>query len=212
MHGTGSTQRVLPFFLWPALLAVAVLAAPAAAEAQIKRPGAAPRYDVELEPHLLMQWANRAWGRNGLGIGGRASIPVIANGPIKTINNNFAVGFGLDWAHFSGCNWGWRRGAWWDRRLDPRWADCRANNIWLPAVAQWNFFLTERISVFPELGLGIQHIWWRFCDPGGFCDRFSDTRLDLMFFAGGRFLITDSVGITVRLGTPYISAGVSILL
>jgi hypothetical protein len=36
--------------------------------------------------------------------------------------------------------------------------------------------------------------------------------LDAVFFAGGRFLFSDNLGLTVRLGWPYASVGMSILL
>jgi hypothetical protein len=33
-----------------------------------------------------------------------------------------------------------------------------------------------------------------------------------VFYAGGRFLISDSIGIVARIGTPSISVGVTFLL
>src|SRR5205814_2106864 len=86
-----------------ALAGAALLARPASA--QIKQPGAHPKYAVELEPHFAVQWAYTVWDNTGIGVGLRASIPVIQNGPITTINNNLAIGFGFDWAHVddTGC-------------------------------------------------------------------------------------------------------------
>jgi hypothetical protein len=47
----------------------------------------------------------------------------------------------------------------------------------------------------------------------GFCgNSYTDTNVDGTFSVGGRFLVSDSVGFLVRLGYPYFSAGVSILL
>lgn len=170
------------------------------ADAQIKEPGNHPQYSVELEPHFLLQWEHEpAWGDEGLGLGLRATIPIIEQGPIKKINNSMGIGFGLDWSHFDdSCHWGWER----------RFGDCSANQFWIPVTWQWNFFLTEVISVFPEAGLGIVHTRWEF--PGGQDD--SDTDLEGLFFAGVRFHVSDNVGITLRLGWPYISAGASFFL
>ena len=84
---------VLPFLL---TLVVAPLAS-----AQIKRPGAHPKYSFELEPHLVLDWGNHDGPGNdeGIGLGLRATIPFLDNGPISKINNNMGIGFGLDWAH-----------------------------------------------------------------------------------------------------------------
>ncbi|MBX3128335.1 MAG: hypothetical protein KF718_16545 [Polyangiaceae bacterium] len=190
-----------------------VLGAAGTSEAQIKRPGAHPRYDFELEPHLLLQWT-RAWGDEGIGVGARANIPLFHNGPIDSINNNMAVGFGLDWVHFDDiCNYWWR----WYAGPRPN-VDCSADVFWAPVVLQWNFWLTDMISVFGEPGLAIEHARWDYefrCGPGGaeLCRyKDSDTDLEFVFFAGARFMFGDTVGMTVRLGTPYISLGVNFLL
>lgn len=188
------------------------LSSTAQARSVVKSHGAHPRYSVEIEPHLLLQWSAAPWGDDGFGPGVRFNIPIVESGPIKTINNSMAIGFGADWAIFNDvCGWYWRF-----YRLDGPAPDvvydCSANTLWFPAALQWNFFLTDIISVFGEPGLAIQHFWWDsdFCDGPG-CDG-SDTNLKLVFWGGGRFLLGDSVSIIARIGTPYISAGVSFLL
>lgn len=186
------------------------------ADAQIKQPGAHGRYSVELEPHALLWWGahgNDYWhdGDNGLGLGLRATIPIVENGFIKSINNSVGIGFGLDWGH-----WGGRCGYWY--RNDPRYAgDCSINQFDVPVVMQWNFYITRVFSVFGEPGLAIRHTRWNW--PGGWCGgnnnpyvcdwHDSSTDLEPIFFAGGR-LGNENVSFTFRLGWPYASAGVSI--
>jgi hypothetical protein len=109
------------------------------ASAQIKEPGNHPKYGVEFEPHFLAQWSGPYWGDAGIGAGLRVSIPIIDDGPVTTINNSFAIGFGFDWAHFGGGCWDWGR-------LRPpgppppppgpdlRGYDCNGNSFWFPAV------------------------------------------------------------------------------
>lgn len=181
------------------------------AEAQIKSPGAHPRYSLEVEPHLLWHHAGSGWygDDDGWGPGVRLSIPIVESGPIKTINNSMAIGFGFDWAHFSGyCG----RHAW--LQNSDYWNEkCSANEIWLPVVLQWNFYLTEIISVFGEPGLAIVHRRWQGYHRGEFGrETFTDTEFKpLVMFGGGRFQFTDLVGLTVRLGWPYISVGANFL-
>lgn len=187
--------------LWPAL-----------SEAQIKQPGAHPKYSVELEPHLVFDWSNHGWGGDdddAFGPGLRATIPFLDNGPISKINNNMGIGFGLDWAHDGdacGGRWRWK-GDWYND------ADCEIDVFFLPAVVQWNFFLTPIISVFGEAGLVIQRVSWDVEPCAGDCDG-SDMEVDPAFWGGGRFMFgaNSSVGGIVRLGWPYISLGVGIML
>jgi hypothetical protein len=183
------------------MLAVGVSWADPAA-AQIKQPGAHPRYTVELEPHLMVQHSDNWIAEDeGFGPGLRLSIPLMHNGPIPSINNSLGIGFGLDVAFFDDC-----------RRV--RDDDCDARMLWFPVVAQWNFFFTKVVSVFGEAGLGIVHRSADF-ERGCLSDDCDDTDLDLfqpLFFGGGRFLFSDSVGLVVRLGTPYVSVGATFLL
>ncbi len=174
----------------------------------IKNPGAHPHYNVEVEPHLVLQWANEpVWNDEGIGVGLRASIPLIDNGPVTTINNSFAIGFGLDWAHFGdNCN----------GRFGPN-DDCSADDFWIPVVVQWNFFFSDLISAFPEFGLAIQHSRWDadWCDgPGNnnyYCDG-SDTDVEAVLWLGVRFHLASSFALTLRLGTPSLLFGASFLL
>jgi hypothetical protein len=189
-------------FFSAAFSAAVALTWPDLAGAQIKQPGNHPRYSVELEPHLLLQHSDDWYADSGgYGLGVRASIPLLHNGPISTINNSLALGFGADVAFFDSCN--------------ARFRDCDARMIWLPVVGQWNFFFTPVVSVFGELGVSIVHRsadWEGGCLGDIDCD---DTELDLfrpLFFGGGRFLFSRSVGMVVRLGTPYVSLGADFLL
>ena len=97
-------------WLWSLLLVVFVAfgtAQDAHAESIIKSPGDHPKYHVELEPHVLLGWA-RLYQDNGLGIGGRFTIPIVDNGFVKTINNSVGISFGLDWLRYGGCYYRFR--------------------------------------------------------------------------------------------------------
>ncbi len=193
-----------------------LLASLAGAESIIKQPGNHPKYSVELEPHGTLQYAwTPHWMGTGFGAGMRVSIPFLDNGPVSTINNNMAISFGLDWAHFSN-DW-WCHGG----HPEPYWPGyahgCTANSLWFPVVLQWNFFLTDVISVFGEPGLALVHDWWSGwwpgrC-PGGVCPyHASHTSLAPAVWGGARFLFSKSVGLTVRVGMPSLTLGLSIML
>jgi hypothetical protein len=190
----------------------------ARAEGIIDQPGNHPSYSVELDPHLVIQHsATPVWYDEGVGLGLRATIPFL-DGPIKTINNSMGISFGLDWAHFGDNNcynyyyWEYRNNPpdiYWDH-------GCRGDSFIVPVALQWNFWLTDIISVFGEPGLAVQYNRW-----DGLCYYANNWRdchdddfdfLPVTFWAGGRFLFGDTVGMTVRLGYPSVTIGATFLL
>jgi hypothetical protein len=182
-----------------ALAALIGLGLAAPASAQIESPGRHPIYGFELEPHLVWQWTGDEAARgDGVGLGFRIAIPLLDNGPVPTINNNLAIAFGLDWAHFSdSCGPG----------------DCDEDDIWLPVTLQWNFFLTSMISIFPELGLGFRNAildYDDYCRDGLRCrGSGSDLSVHLVLWFGARFKLSDNVALILRLGVPMLHFGAS---
>ena len=81
---------------------------------------------------------------------------------------------------------------------------------------QWNFWLSPKWSVFGEPGLYIYHgIYDDSCDRfrgnNIGCDSPTRTSVDFLFHAGGRFHFNDTVALTLRVGYPTVSFGVSLL-
>jgi hypothetical protein len=183
-----------------ALGAIALHAAPASADrGTIKFPGQHPNYSFDAEPHLVAGFWDIGPSDDGLGLGFRGTIPIVDNGFVSTINNSVGIGFGLDWLHYEddGC---------YRRRGD---VICPDNDyefdvLVLPVVMQWNFWLSERWSVFGEPGLVIEMY-----DNDYFDD---DVDIDPSLYIGGRFLFNDDVGLVMRLGSPTFSIGVSFML
>ena len=184
--------------------ALLVWAAPATAqeESTIHNPGDHPSYVFEAEPHAAVGLSTRF---DGVGLGGRLSIPVMPSGFVPSINDSVAIGVGLDWVHrddcfgFGGCG--------------------GADAFWVPAVAQWNFFFTSHWSAFGELGLALGHT--TYADMCTSRDQLgnmvvvdcsgTDTYLDPAFFVGGRYRVSDQFAVTMRVGYPYLSLGGSFM-
>lgn len=178
----------------------------------IKHPGQHFNYGVELEPHLVGQYERTPYTNGGFGLGARASIPFVHNGPVPQINNNIGMSFGIDWVHFGTDTLCDRGRGWVDFYTD----SCTATDLWFPVTAQWNFFLTPIISVFGELGLSGHYTHWSY---DGYCNGLacssSSSHFDFfepVFWAGGRFMFSRQVGLIVRLGWPYISVGAAFWL
>jgi hypothetical protein len=77
--------------------------------------------------------------------------------------------------------------------------DWTEKHVTVPVVMQWDFWLSRNWSVFGE--------------PGGLL-RFKDKKVDPApaFYAGGRLHFSDAVSLTLRVGHPVASVGVSFLL
>lgn len=216
---TSSHRYGLPLRAVLSLVAVAWLMFSSVAHAQIKEPGRHARYSLDLEPHFVLAWEHGPahYADEGFGAGLRATIPFFHNGPISKINNNMGISFGMDFVHYRAdedrfC-----------REFGPdycrRWDDYDANAFWFPVVMQWNFFFHPAVVVFGEAGLAFSHERYRFTRPCGppmtpaLCDYHdSHNDLDFVLAVGGRFMVSDSVGIVVRLGLPSLTLGASFLL
>lgn len=184
-----------------AALSLLALAHEARADDTIKTPGDHPTYTIELEPHLLFGWAN-LYGGSGYGIGGRGSIPIVQNGFIPSINNSVAISFGIDLLHYDFCYFGGNRG-------------CGANFLFFPVAMQWNFFVHSKWSVFGEPGLYLYKGFFdSFCDnlPANIpCATPHTFGVQPMFNVGGRYHFSEHVALTVRVGYPTFSLGVSFM-
>jgi hypothetical protein len=115
---------------------------------------------------------------------------------VPSINNSVAISFGLDLLHYDGC---WFPG------------NCSANYIHIPVVMQWNFYVAQRWSVFGEPGLVIFHGFIDDC-PGTIknCPNGPrETSVEPALYLGGRYHINDKLSLTMRVGFPSISFGLS---
>jgi hypothetical protein len=174
------------------------LASPADAASIIKDPNP-PKYKVEIEPHLNVQYFFLdTYGAYGFGPGIRVGIPIMSPGFIKKINDSVAISFGGDILRMTSRKFCDRNG-------------CYDYGFWAfysPVTLQWNFWLTDKISVFGEPGFVFRTPF------GDDCSRYncrSGPFVWWSFYAGARFHFSDSVALTLRGGYPTgISVGISI--
>lgn len=168
-------------------------------------------YQLELEPHFVAGTDPPGPGSgSGVGAGVRASFVLLPEGFIRNVNDSVALGAGLDFGHYYG-HW------WYDDRRDqcthfetgPNGTEVCTdttsyggsyNYVYVPVVMQWNFWLTDRWSVFGEPGINLYFV--------------SHHSLDVSpaLYAGGRFQVARGITITGRLGYPACSIGVSFML
>jgi hypothetical protein len=181
------------------LAAIVLASAPASAATIIKDPHP-PEYKLEIEPHLAVQYFGWDHSANGFGPGIRFSIPIVSPGFIPKLNNSVAISFGADLLHYT-----------------PAYKKCQGDfcnegpSYWVlyaPVAMQWNFWLTDKISVFGEPGILLRSDFGK-CDVAYCGSRGSP--FYPVFNAGARFHFWERVALTVRGGYPVgISVGASI--
>lgn len=157
--------------LAPAFLTVvSALCVSHAARADIKSDTDHPSYFFEAEPHLVFS----PFRGGGIGPGFEGTFNVANEGFIRRLNDSVGVGFGVDWT---------------------------TNDHWLLSAAmQWNFWLTEKWSVFGNPGFSVR---LHDKDKADFWPAFG---------GGGRFHFTRNITLTMRVGFPVSAVGVSFLL
>jgi hypothetical protein len=196
-----------------ALVVATACARTARADDTIKTPGDHPHYAVEIEPHGLWSWTHYDYAPNdGFGLGARFSIPIVQNGFVPSINNSVAIGFGVDWLHYSGAGCYDYYGP--HGPNGPCYDVGDANYLFFPVVMQWNFFVAHQWSVFGEPGLVIYHGWFDYCAgaPAGYnCGNPTSTGVDFAFWIGGRYHFNEHVALVLRIGYPTFSFGVSFM-
>jgi len=169
-------------------VSAAALADPSPADAQ-RRVRARKIDGVRFDAHL-----NAAW-HAAFGVGMRIDIPIVEDGFIDGVEDEFALSPGFD-AYFLS----------WSRRCHQHGGDrhCHGDTydgfaFWTGLLGQWNFYLSEDWSVFPELGFVVG-----FFDEY-YHDGFQDTA---RFFVrpsgsvGARWHFTDRNALLFRVNWP----------
>ena len=175
-----SRKRSLALLL---LAAASIVASAAQAQTIIKRPYRGRR------PFQLDLHGGFAYVGKGLAVGARIGFPIVYNGFVKKINNAVYINIGAD-LYFIG-----------DGRKD----ESHAVGIGVPITMHWEFYFTPQWSAFGEIGPNlfihpevVRGHGWKFSGPHWFHAT-----------AGGRFFIDRTLSLTLRIGSPYSSFGVT---
>lgn len=144
---------------------VASAIAPAPARAETQR----SHHAIRLDGHGSIGWYG------DLSVGFRVEFPIVPDGLVDGVDDELSLSPGLDFLWF----------------YHP---DFPGVGIYPLVMAQWNFYLGERWSVFPELGATLIFAEHR--------DRYWRTFIAPVIAAGGRYHFSDRLALLVRVGWP----------
>lgn len=171
-----------------AIAAILTFAPRADAQMIIKNPKDHPPYVAELEPHLdVLPWGTPIgyrryggyYGRSGVELGGGFRATIKIADPVIPTLNN-SIGITFG-LDVSNCHF------------------CSRDwSLWTPVGANWTFYLTRDWSVFADLGFALR--------SDGF---YSNAYADVFGMVGGRWHFSEKAALTMRIGYPFVSVGVS---
>jgi hypothetical protein len=143
---------------------------------------------MEIAFFLNLQYGYAGWYGYGFpfGVGGRLYLPLVADGFISSINDEFGLEGGLDFAMRFGSN-----GVFYPL-LD------------IPVAAVWRFHLTDRWTVYPKVGLGISF--------GYLYSSAAPVNFIVESLVGAIFKINDLLSLRFEVGYPSAKVGLAIAL
>ncbi|WP_437732917.1 hypothetical protein [Sorangium sp. So ce1335] len=183
-------MKALPSLVSVALAGATLLTLAPEAQANIKNPNDHPDYVAELEPHGNFVFLHRDYGlRRYRGRYAGVGDPELGLGFRATIELadpafiprlNNTVGISFG-LDITNCTYCYRD-----------------YTIWSPVTMQWNFFFNDQWSAFADIG-GVLR-------TDGF---YEEVYLDFVTMVGGRYHFNDDISLTMRIGYPFFSFGVS---
>lgn len=193
-------SRLRVWWIAAALSLAALWSDPGAARAdhQIDRPftGARP---FQLEFHGGLSWYGF-----GFAGGARFGIPIVENGFIPTLDNAVYLNFGGDFYFVD------------DRRcrIIRGGAACEVGGygvaVGFPVALHWEFYFSDTWSAFAELGFQVYLPPSLFRD--GYVDYYDHVGAWVIAAVGGSLHLGDVVALTLRVGNPYVSFGITLNL
>jgi hypothetical protein len=184
----------------------------ASAQSIIKHGNASRSYKVEIEPRGVFAPFSPPRGSADVGIGGGVNfgINLAPRGFLPTVYDSVALAVGIDVVQYFGGHPAPAECAEWEGNgsaaicVRTRSSNGPALLFYTPVLLQWNFYLTPQWSVFGE---------------PGFTMFFRTARHESLnvgafpaFFVGGRYHFSNQATLTMRLGYPYTTIGVSFFM
>ncbi len=140
--------------------------------------------DMQLAFFVGLPWSY--WYGFPIGLGARFYVPIVHNGFIPPVNDEFGIEFGADF-------WG---------AIVPSYFYA---NVDLPVDVKWNFHITDRFAAYAKAGLALQFYINRqgYCGGYGYCGvvgAYPSGALGIEYRVASKLLLRAEAGTWVRIG------------
>ena len=135
--------------------------------------------NMSLAVHAVIPYGYIGLGYFPIGVGGVFYIPLVKDGFISPVNDEFGIDFGADVVFFPGFGGS-------------------SLAFWIPVSALWTFHFTDTFSAYAKVGVALR-IW-----PGYINAVYPDFTTAL----GLNWMFAKSVGLRAELGYPGIKVGI----
>ncbi len=166
-----------------ALLSAVIASSAAFAQEGMHRPGylldSAPQErSTRLALFAVLPYGYFGLGGFPIGVGGTFYIPLVKDGFIPPVNDEFGIDFGADIVFFLGYN--------------------NPVALWIPVSVLWTFHILDNLQVYAKAGIALR-IW-----PG----YFNAVWPDFTTAVGLNFMLSKSFGLRAEAGYPGIKLGI----
>jgi hypothetical protein len=176
-------------------LAFALCSTAAMAENRFKEPGALLDASEQERPQMLSFFAGLPYGYLFYGfpiaVGARYYIPILKNGFIPPVNDEFGIEFGADFSFFLG-------------------RQSFLPFLGLPVEVLWRFHFTENFDAYAKLGLALRFGF------GSYYNGFNTVSgvgvdIDPVSAVGLVYKLSSNIALRAEVGYPWIKVGIGIL-
>lgn len=133
---------------------------------------------VRLSLHAVLPYSHFRFGGIPLGVGASLYFPILSNGFIAPLNDEFGIDFGADAIFFAGYR--------------------NPFGLWVPISVLWTFHFTPSFAAYLKAGVALR--FW----PGDSLPLFPD----FVGAIGLNWMFARSVGLRVEAGYPGLKVGV----
>ena len=134
--------------------------------------------DMKLAIHAVLPYAHFGYGGFPIGVGAVFYIPLVKDGFIPPVNDEFGIDFGADAVFFLGYSYPFA--------------------LWIPVSALWTFHITDTFAAYAKVGIALR-IW-----PGYVNAVFPDFTTAV----GLNWMFSKGFGLRAELGYPGIKVGI----
>lgn len=133
-----------------------------------------------LDPHVVLPYGYFGFGGFPIGVGASFYIPLVKDGFIAPVNDEFGIDFGADVVFFLGYSYPFA--------------------LWVPVTVLWTFHITDSFSAYAKVGVALR-IW-----PG----YLNAVWPDFVSAVGLTWMFSSAIGLRVEVGYPGVKVGVAI--